>query len=49
MTTDHGFMLAEHDWWGKNRMPFYDEIAQIPLMIWHPDFARPRRASTARR
>jgi arylsulfatase A-like enzyme len=39
MTTDHGFMLAEHDWWGKNRMPFYDEIAQIPLMIWHPDFA----------
>ena len=39
MTTDHGFMLAEHDWWGKNRMPFYDEIAHIPLMIWHPDFA----------
>jgi arylsulfatase A-like enzyme len=39
MTTDHGFMLSEHDWWGKNRMPFYDEIAQIPLMIWHPDFA----------
>jgi arylsulfatase A-like enzyme len=37
MTTDHGFMLAEHDWWGKNRMPFYDEIAHIPLMIWHPD------------
>lgn len=39
MTTDHGFMLAEHDWWGKNRMPFYDEIAKIPLMIHHPDFA----------
>jgi arylsulfatase A-like enzyme len=39
MTTDHGFMLAEHDWWGKNRMPFYDEIARIPLMIWHPDHA----------
>ncbi len=39
MTTDHGFMLAEHDWWGKNRMPFYDEIAHIPLMIYHPDFS----------
>jgi hypothetical protein len=39
MTTDHGFMLSEHDWWGKNRMPFYDEIARIPLMIWHPDLA----------
>jgi arylsulfatase A-like enzyme len=39
MTTDHGFMLAEHDWWGKNRMPFYDEIARIPLMIHHPDLA----------
>lgn len=39
MTTDHGFMLSEHDWWGKNRMPFYDEISRIPLMVWHPDFA----------
>jgi arylsulfatase A-like enzyme len=39
MTTDHGFMLSEHDWWGKNRMPFYDEISRIPLMIWHPDMA----------
>jgi hypothetical protein len=39
MTTDHGFMLSEHDWWGKNRMPFYDEIAHIPLMIYHPDHA----------
>lgn len=33
LTTDHGFMLGEHDWWGKNRMPFYNEIANIPLMI----------------
>jgi len=39
MTTDHGFLLGEHDWWGKNRMPFYDEIARIPLMIWHPSMA----------
>lgn len=36
LTTDHGFMLGEHDWWGKNRMPFFNEIANIPLMIHHP-------------
>lgn len=39
LTTDHGFLLGEHDWWAKNRMPVYDEIAHIPLMIYHPDFA----------
>ena len=39
VTTDHGFLLTEHDWWGKNRMPYYEEIAHIPLMIHHPDFA----------
>lgn len=38
LTTDHGFLLNEHDWWGKNRMPYYEEISRIPLMIWHPDF-----------
>ncbi len=38
LTTDHGFMLSEHDWWAKNRMPFYNEIANIPLVIYHPDF-----------
>lgn len=40
LTTDHGFLLAEHDWWGKNRMPFYDGISHIPLMIYHPDIAQ---------
>lgn len=34
--TDHGFLLSEHDWWGKNRMPLYNEIAHIPLWIWDP-------------
>ena len=36
LTTDHGFLLGEHDWWAKNRMPFYNEIAHIPLFIHHP-------------
>jgi arylsulfatase A-like enzyme len=39
LTTDHGFMLSEHDWWAKNRMPFYNEIANIPLFIHHPAHA----------
>ena len=40
LTTDHGFLLGEHDWWSKNRMPVYDEIAHIPLMIYHPEFSQ---------
>lgn len=37
LTTDHGFLLGEHDWWGKNRMPMYDAVSHIPLMVVHPD------------
>jgi arylsulfatase A-like enzyme len=37
LSTDHGFLLSEHDWWGKNRTPYYEEISHIPLMISHPD------------
>ena len=39
LTTDHGFLLGEHDWWAKNRMPVYQEIAHIPLVIYHPDYS----------
>ncbi|MDB5856506.1 MAG: sulfatase [Ramlibacter sp.] len=38
VTTDHGFLLGEHDWWAKNVMPCYGEVAHIPLFIHHPDF-----------
>ena len=34
--TDHGFLLGEHEWWGKNLPPWYNEIARIPLFIWDP-------------
>nr|WP_306266793.1 sulfatase [Pararhizobium sp. IMCC3301] len=37
LTTDHGFLLGEHDWWAKNRMPMYEEISHIPLFVYHPD------------
>ncbi len=36
VNTDHGFLLGEHDWWGKCRMPFYSEIARTPLFIRDP-------------
>jgi arylsulfatase A-like enzyme len=39
VTTDHGFLLGEHDWWAKNRMNMYEEVAHIPLFVWHPDFS----------
>lgn len=38
LSTDHGFLLSEHGWWGKIRMPYYEEISHIPLMIHHPAF-----------
>jgi arylsulfatase A-like enzyme len=36
VTTDHGFLLGEHDWWAKNSMPFYNEVASIPMFYWDP-------------
>ena len=39
LTTDHGFLLSEHDWWGKNLTPYYEEISHIPLVMHHPEFA----------
>jgi arylsulfatase A-like enzyme len=36
LSTDHGYLLAEHDWWGKNLMPYYAEISNIPLIVHHP-------------
>ncbi|WP_301177423.1 sulfatase-like hydrolase/transferase [Actinomadura geliboluensis] len=34
--TDHGLLLGEHDWWGKNAPPFWDETIHTPLFIWDP-------------
>ncbi|MFC7738002.1 sulfatase [Roseomonas sp. GCM10028921] len=36
VTTDHGFLFGEHEWWAKNVMPFYEEVSRIPLFFWHP-------------
>ena len=36
LTTDHGLLLSEHDWWGKNLQPYYREISHIPLIVHDP-------------
>ncbi|MEN6385321.1 MAG: sulfatase [Phycisphaerales bacterium] len=36
VNTDHGFLLGEHNSWAKCWIPFYNEIAHIPLFIWDP-------------
>jgi arylsulfatase A-like enzyme len=35
--TDHGLLLGEHGWLGKNVPPFYDETIHTPLFVWDPD------------
>ncbi len=39
LSTDHGYLLSEHDWWGKNLQPYYEEISHIPLIVHHPALA----------
>ncbi|MCK0473442.1 sulfatase [Halalkalibacter sp. APA_J-10(15)] len=36
VNTDHGLLLGEHEWWGKNIMPVYNEVAHLPFFIWNP-------------
>jgi arylsulfatase A-like enzyme len=40
VNSDHGFLLGEHDWWAKNIMPFYNEVARPPLFIWDPRYGK---------
>lgn len=36
VNTDHGFLLGERECWGKCVMPFYNEVARVPLFVWNP-------------
>ena len=48
LSTDHGLLLGEKEYLGKNRPPFYNEVAHIPLLIAPPRNAGivPRRTAT---
>jgi arylsulfatase A-like enzyme len=46
VSTDHGFLLGEHDFWAKNRMTMYEELVHIPLFIHDP--RRPGHAGERR-
>ena len=41
VNTDHGFMLGEKEWMGKNLQPFYNELVHIPFFIHDPRAPRP--------
>lgn len=40
VNTDHGFLLGEHGWLGKNTGPYYNEIVHIPLFLYDPRYKR---------
>lgn len=47
VNTDHGFLLGEHEWWGKNIQPLYNEIAHLPFFIWDPRLGIKNKRRTA--
>ncbi len=42
VATDHGFLMGEHDWWGKNVQPPYREVTHLPFYLYHPELAARR-------
>lgn len=38
VNTDHGFMLGEKEWMGKNIQPMYEELSHIPFFIYDPRY-----------
>ncbi|WP_245630338.1 sulfatase-like hydrolase/transferase [Amphibacillus sediminis] len=37
VNTDHGFLLGEHDWLGKNLPPMYEEVIHLPFFMNIPN------------
>ena len=37
VNTDHGYLLGEHGYFGKNYMPNYEQITHTPFFLHHPD------------
>lgn len=38
VNTDHGYFLGEKGFMGKNYMPVYDEIGNLPFFLHHPGY-----------
>ncbi|MBT9778539.1 sulfatase-like hydrolase/transferase [Clostridium sp. MCC353] len=36
VNTDHGYLLGEHGYFGKNYMPNYEQITHTPFFLHHP-------------
>lgn len=47
VTTDHGYLLGEHQWWSKSIMPLYNEVAHIPMFAWDPRVGKRGERRTA--
>lgn len=49
VNTDHGYLLGEHGFFGKNYMPNYEQITHTPFFLHHPglDFDGERRDELA--
>ncbi len=47
LTTDHGHLLGEHGFTGKNFMHVYNELAHLPFMVHLPDGSRAGERSEA--
>ena len=45
LTADHGHFLGEHNWVGKGMVPPFRTLANIPLVVAHPDRSQPSRCS----
>ncbi|EIA20990.1 sulfatase [Listeria fleischmannii subsp. coloradonensis] len=45
INTDHGFLLGEHNWLGKNIAPMYEEIIHLPFFLSHPDLEKGTRST----
>lgn len=38
VTTDHGFLLGEKGWMGKNVTPMYEEVTHLPFFVYDPRY-----------
>ena len=39
VNTDHGFLIGDHNWIGKNVMPLYNEVVHIPFYLHVPGYS----------